>query len=155
MDITYSAREVFKIAVKMEENGQRFYSEAASAAPARGPAKLFKRLAADEQRHRDAFEAMAARVPADPAGSAYGAEADLYLAALSEAVLFGSSGRSAGRDAQDVRGALEVAIRSEKDAIFYYSEILRFVPASEKPLVEKIIGEERGHLSALFARYQG
>jgi rubrerythrin len=47
------------------------------------------------------------------------------------------------------RDAVQFGIDSEKDAILYYSEMIRFVPSRDRPTIKGIIDEERRHLSAL------
>jgi len=51
--------------------------------------------------------------------------------------------------AMSERDALQFGIDSEKDAILYYSEMIRFVPSRDRATVEGIIDEERRHLSQL------
>lgn len=154
-DARYSAGEVYRIAQEMEANGHRFYLEAARAARRREVRALFRRLADEEAQHLEVFRELAGRLPGRPeAGGSWSEEADFYLRALAEAVVFGGSGAAAGRAAADARQALEFGVRAEKDAIFYYSELLPFVAPDEKKLVERVISEERGHLTALFRLYQ-
>ena len=45
--------------------------------------------------------------------------------------------------------ALRFGIDAEKDAILYYTDMNRFMPARDRTLVEGIIDEERKHLTQL------
>lgn len=150
MTVKYSAAEVLRIAQQMEENGRRFYLESARAA-GRGPLALFfNTLAEDEARHLDTYREMARRACADTCSCGGGEEADSFLGALAQSVLF-APGTGGKKRIFDLETALLHAIQGEKDAVLFYLELMRFVGEEERGAVEKIVEEEKRHLRLLDA----
>lgn len=153
MALIYSAEEIVRIAVEIENNGNRFYREAARLSRSQPAADLFKMLAEDEIKHRDYFESLGRQVPKSPLAEAYPGELELYLKALADAAIFNQQKgfKAITAAAFNEAQALELAVGAEKDSILYYHELLAFVPEDQKVHVRKILDEERRHLTSLRA----
>jgi rubrerythrin len=78
-------------------------------------------------------------------------EEEKYLKALAACKLFGQTGAGA-RAAEKVdtaEEALELAIDFEKDSVLFYVELQNFSRPEVRPVIQRIIGEERKHVMQL------
>ena len=66
MIFNFNAVEVFRVAVKIEENGKKFYENALRVIDDPEVKKLFEELAEQEVEHKKRFEDLTARLPAQP-----------------------------------------------------------------------------------------
>jgi rubrerythrin len=147
--INYSACEIIKVAVEIEKNGFQFYTEAANLTRSNSVSELFRGLAREEIQHQAFFEGLAKLIPckADDGTT----PPDEYLSAIADAsILQQKRGLKliAEKRLTD-QEALDIAVQVEKNAILYYTELLRFVTEKEKGMVEELVAEEKRHLTKL------
>jgi rubrerythrin len=81
----------------------------------------------------------------------YAEEYGLYLKSLVDSSVFTSvdQARQQAARTDSPAKALDIGIQAEKDSILFYTEMQNLVKPAERQLIEKIIGEERGHLNQL------
>ncbi len=143
--------DVVNFAIRIEENGERFYREAAEIITNRGVKDLFERLAKDETAHRKTFEKLLSGLGDYQPAETYEGE---YVAYLKDYI----DGKAVFKDhpripelakASTIQGALGFAIQREMDSILYYQEIKKFVGAKHIETIDLIIDEERMHFAFL------
>ena len=147
--ISYSAYEITKVAIEIEKNGYIFYQKAAKLSRSRPVSELFRGLAEEEIQHRVFFEGLAKLIPHKP--DAETTPPDEYLSAIADAaILQQRKGMKAVAEQRLTdQEALDIAVQVEKNAILYYTELLRFVSEKEKGMVEELVAEEKRHLTKL------
>lgn len=151
----FNAAEVFKVAVRIEENGARFYRKAAELQSDPENKKFLEQLAAMEDTHKSTFLKMNENVSGaektelvfDPEG-----EAEKYLAAMADT--HGGEGSPSAADAltgdESMEEILKTAIGLEKESILFYLGIKDMVPPKfGQDKVNAIIEEERRHVIQL------
>ena len=151
MSLGFSASDLVEAAVQLERNGHRFYTTAADSVTGRRAKDLLHRLAQDEVEHLKLFERLLSTVGLAAIRESYPGEYEVYLKAHVDSQVFTEArlNRLLAQKTLPERDALQFGIDSEKDAILYYSEMIRFVPSRDHATVEGIIDEERRHLSQL------
>lgn len=148
----FSGAEIIEMAIRIEENGVKFYTDAGKASKSGALKKLFKGLTEEEGRHRKVFLDLKRLVPDEELSMRLDpcCEEDLsYLYALADSEVFTGKG---SRLAQKVRGeksALNLAIAMEKDSILFYIEMLGMVREKDRSILEDLINEEKEHLRKL------
>lgn len=150
MSILFEPSEIFKIAIKMEENGEKFYTEAAQKLNEGKIKALLNTLAKEEVSHKKTFEEMLAKIDEYIPEESYPGEYLTYLKAYTEKIIFDSKKiEKEMANINDVSSALDFAINRELDSILYYNEIKKSVIKSRQDLIDKIIEEERKHFLKL------
>ncbi|MCG6535190.1 MAG: ferritin family protein [Syntrophales bacterium LBB04] len=143
--------DVVNFAVRIEENGERFYREAAEVITNQPVKELFERLAQEEIGHRKTFERLLSSLGEYNPPETYEGE---YLAYLKDFI----DGKAIFKDhpkigqltkASSIPGALDFAIQRELDSILYYQEIKKLVDVRRADAIDLIIGEERKHFALL------
>lgn len=150
--VFYSAEEIVDIAVRIEENGQKFYSACADSTSDANLKKVFKHLAEQEKKHKATFEKLYGEIgdyKLDPA--TYTDEIDLYIKALANSQVFspGADVVRLARETRDVLSLLSLAIGAEKDSILFYGEMLELAADADRKTVATIIREEQSHIVQL------
>lgn len=151
----FNAAEVFNVAVRIEENGAKFYRKAAELQSDPENKNFLEKLAAMEDTHKSTFKKMSGDLTEaektqqvfDPEG-----EAEKYLAAMADT--HGGEGSPSAADkltgSETMEEILKIAIGLEKESILFYLGIKDMVPpkfGQEK--VDAIIEEERRHVIQL------
>jgi rubrerythrin len=155
MAFHFNADEVLQMAVRIEQNGARFYRRAAEACGANEQTRnKFLELAEMEDCHEQTFAQIreALRVEEsqplafDPQG-----EAAHYLAAMADANVFGPQADPTDLVCDKSIGELlKIAIGLEKESIVFYLGLRDLVPAKlGTDKVERILKEEMSHVALL------
>jgi rubrerythrin len=148
-DRVFTEKEIFDLAMRIEENGEAFYRSAVKKAGNPSLASLFEWLADQEVKHREWFREKRALFKA--------ADEDAVLGETGSAILQEILGEQAfSLDGVDPSGIgsieklLEVAVEFEKDSILFY-EMIRSFTEDEVTLtsLKKIIQEEQQHVRML------
>lgn len=142
--------KVLAMALDMEQTGQDFYTALAGGCGNRQVAALCVSLAKAEAAHAATFRAMRKRL-AEAGRTRLLADEQLaqvhvlvkeFMIPKPDAVqtlaLHGSAA-----------GALNMAIKMERDSVRFYSGMLLALPAEDVPVVEQIIAEEEQHVRYL------
>ncbi|RJO65231.1 MAG: hypothetical protein C4540_01930 [Candidatus Omnitrophota bacterium] len=143
----FSASEVFQFAVRIEENGERFYRLTAENINDKKTKELFVFLADEEVKHRKTFQGMVEKVEAYEPAESYPGEYFAFLKAYADEHIFTPEKKAevAAKKMQGPKEALEFAIALEVDSILYYLEAKNLVPENQRDVMDRIIDEERRH----------
>jgi len=157
MSYDFNAKEVFEMAIRIEENGAAFYRKAAGLQSDESNRDLLNKLATMEDAHKVSFvdmqqhvtEAEQRKTVFDPNN-----ELSLYLNAMAD--LHGGEGSPAAADALTGKETMEeivaTAIGLEKESILFYLGLRDFVPPKlGRDKIDEIIKEERKHIAQLNA----
>ena len=146
----FDAKEIFKFAIRIEENGMKFYRYAAVITDDDEMRKTFNFLASEEARHKEIFEGLLSEVTKDTAFETYPDEYFNYLKTYVDNVIFTDEQfEEAMSNVKDTLGSINFAIKRELDSILYYHEIKKVVPEKQYGLIDEIIEEERKHYTKL------
>jgi rubrerythrin len=156
MPYNFNAAEVFDVAIKIEENGKRFYEQSLNVVKDAGVRKLFQELASQEVEHKKKFEELKSKFPKDDTATVWDPEneIDQYLKMLADQHVFVSS---ESLDIQiktikDVKDALKMAMDFEKDSVIFFLTMQEAVSGKqEEELVSLLVKEEQQHLRLLAA----
>jgi len=147
----FDASEIYQFAVKMEENGEKFYRRAAAITEDEEARYLFNFLADEEVNHRKIFGEMLAKMKTIEPDERYPGEYMDYLKDLldNRAVFSKKKLDAEFKGVKNTLSALDFAINREVDSILYYSEAKNLVDKKQQKTIEKIIEEERKHFARL------
>ncbi len=143
--------EVIDIAIRLEENGEAFYTQAARDAGDVQLQALFDELARQERQHRRTFQQMS-EAPVRLALSAdQWAEFQAYVGALLRQSFFAGPEAALNRAAaaSEPDAALRAALGFEEEAIRFYQKLHDAVGDSERQVVARVIEEEKQHARRL------
>jgi len=147
----FEVRDIFEIAIRIEENGNDFYRHVAHTAKDEETKKMFTYLANEEDKHRTIFKEMLSKIEKQETPESYPGEYGAYLRSYvdNNIVFTREAIESELSRIKDTTSAINLAIRRELDSILYYHEIKRFVSKSHHDSIDKIIDEERKHFEKL------
>jgi rubrerythrin len=143
----YSGQEIVEIAVRIEENGNEFYTAAAAMISENNDTKgLFLDLAEKEIMHIAIFQKLAEKFDAE-SFDFQAEDASDYINHLAESHIFGKpdSGKELAKEIKSPKDALETAFKFENDSVAFYTELLKYSRSDSKKLVQQIIDEEKEH----------
>jgi rubrerythrin len=138
-----------KTAIQMEQDGKKFYEEAAQKAKSQGTAEIFQYLAKGEVYHILKIEEIYEALEKDPNWTESMCEFNpsaedpkIFSAALAK-------GNMGAGDADDIK-ALEVGIQMETKSIEFYQRLAKQAhDDKERRFLMSLINEERGHYNNL------
>lgn len=155
MIFNFNAAEVFQVAIKIEENGKKFYDHAVKVIDDPAVKKLFEELGLQEVEHKKRFENLKAQLPAQAQTSDVWFpenEMEAYIKMMAEQHVFTSDESLEAKMAQlkGVKDALKMAIEFEKDSVIFF---LSMQEATDNKKDQEMIGilvkEEQTHLRRL------
>jgi rubrerythrin len=157
MAYAFNANEMLDLAIRIEENGGRFYRKAAQLQSDPENQALLDQLATMEAHHKLTFETMKKGLSeAGKTATVFDPleESGQYLAAMADA--HGGEGSPAIADTltgkESIVQIIDIAIGLEKESILFYLGLKDMVPpeyGQEK--LDQIIREEQRHLTQLSA----
>ena len=138
----YTVAELVEISVKIEEQGQSFYSAAAETIEDKSAKEVLLQLAQDEKRHSRIFQSLL------PNGTGVlPEEAAPYIKGLVETSVLKYLRASEDHLATDSPvQLLEFALGFEKETLLFYFSIREFMDRRGQTVLRKIIGEEESHV---------
>jgi len=146
----FTASDVLQFAIRMEENGGRFYREAADHSDKMEVKTLFNSLASEEAEHKKSFEELLSKETLIEPREDYPGEYLSYLHDYIDGKIFVPlDDKSAKSESGNVAKALEFAIQREMESIHYYQELKAFVPVDDHKTLDEIIDVERKHFMQL------
>jgi len=143
----YSGQEIAEIAVRIEENGNEFYTAAAEMIPGSNDIKgLFFDLAEKEILHISIFQKLVEKFDSE-SFDFESQDATDYINHLAETHIFGKpdSGKALAKTIKTPKEGLEIAYKFENDSVAFYTELLKYTRSDSKRLVQQIIEEEMEH----------
>ncbi|MBI4949085.1 MAG: ferritin family protein [Deltaproteobacteria bacterium] len=149
--VHFTGKEVLDMAVKIEENGLKFYTDAGKTAKDKDVKALFKALAEDEGRHIRVFQDLKKLLGETENAEPFDEETESYLRAFADTEVFTSleGGKKLGKEVSGEAEAIDYAIGMEKDSILFYYEILKMIREKDKAVVDSLIDQEKDHLKRL------
>jgi rubrerythrin len=146
----FEAKEIFKFAIRIEENGEKFYRFASTLADDEETKKIFNYLADEEVKHKKTFTQLLSEVTKDVSFENYSDEYFDYLKYYVDNVIFTEEQlEKQQREVKNVLSAVKFAMQKELDSVLYYHEVEKFVLPDQKSIIEEIIAEERKHYAKL------
>ncbi len=147
---SFSAGDIVQFAIRMEENGEAFYREAAGYADDPEVVDLFKHLADEEVKHKQLFTDLFSRAQWIEPAESYPGEYFAYLGNYIDGkAVFSTDSASELPGIHGTEAALDFAIQRELDSMLFYQELKAFVPQKDFGVVDSIIAEERKHFAVL------
>lgn len=153
MGYNFNAAEVFNIAIKIEENGKKFYEESQKSIDNPEVKKLFNELAQQEIDHKHRFESLMAQLPADSSLATVWDpenELDMYIKMMADDHVFVADVKELITQVKDAKSALKMAIEFEKDSVLFFLSFEEAMSTQkDRDLVKTLVKEEQGHLKRL------
>lgn len=148
----FHANEIAKMAVTIEQKGQKFYQQAARSAKTSSVKELFVYLAEEESKHEAIFTALmeslgTVELPAWSSQEEYAQYIDALIE--SHTLFVGEGPEKLVADAADEREVIRLAMSFEKDTVLFFMEMENLVPDADKPAVHQCVEEERLHIRRL------
>ncbi|MCE5243703.1 MAG: ferritin family protein [Desulfobacteraceae bacterium] len=144
----FSSGDICGIAVQIEENGERFYREAACHVNEASCKDLLLFIAEEEARHRTFFLDMKATLPARGEEWAERMSGRILEDAVADHAF--SLDDTPAESLADGRVIIRTALGMEEDSILFYELLLSFVSDEETSRhIREIIAEERRHVEVL------
>jgi rubrerythrin len=147
----YSGLEIIEIAIRIEENGQEFYTAAAEMIKESTDVKgLFLDLAEKELTHIAIFQKLADKF--EPESFEFNKEESFdYIGHLANTHIFGrkDAGTELAKTVSMPQQALEIAFKFENDSVVFYEELLKRASSDAKKLILRIIEEEKEHAAEI------
>ena len=142
---------MIKFAVQLEANGYDFYREVSSKLTAPVATAVFDDLARQELEHKALFEGLGRQPEPPTVVESYNGEYDSYLKAYVDSYVFTIERMKniLTRTRLDEKEAIQFGIDSEKDTILFYMGIKDAVRQTDRPVMDRIIVEERRHFARL------
>lgn len=150
MGIIFDASEVFQLAVRIEENGEKFYRRMAEKFDEPNTKNLFTFLADEEVGHKKIYQEILSTIETYTPHESYPGEYFAYLRSYADNIIFSQKEFDKKLETiTDVISALDFAINAEVSSILYYQEVKNIVPENKHHQIEKIVDEERKHFTML------
>lgn len=146
----FEPSEIFQFAIRIEENGEKFYREMALKLDNKEVKELFSALADEEVKHKLTYEGMVSNIEKYEPFESYPGEYFAYLRAYADNHIFTPNTlKQEMAKIKDAASALKFAIARELDSILYYQEVKKLLPENQRTIIDKIIDEERRHFVKL------
>ncbi len=150
MNTIFDPSEVFQLAVRIEENGEKFYRTMADKFNDVEIKELFTYLADEEVGHKKFYNELYEDFKTYDPPSEYAAEYYEFIKSYADEVMFNKEDFEENMSkVTDIISALDFAIDSELNAILYFSEMKRMVLKEKRDIIDNIIEEERKHFIKL------
>ena len=148
----FSACELVDIAIQIEKNGRDFYSALAGKSKDPSVVEIFKYLSNDENQHIADFKKMFNSVCNYEPEGAYPEEYFAYMNTLAGQYVFTEEGKGKkmAEETKSMDEGINMAMALEKDSVLFYEEMKKNVPEKSIGFVDKIIGEEKKHITKLY-----
>ena len=136
--------------IQLEKAGAEFYRRLAGEVRLPAARDTFWRLASDEIKHQKDFAALAGTIE----GTGLCLESTINLAEVMSLVVAKLRNVMQGTqlvnmDEANLKQALDIGIYNEREAIRIYSELLTISQPGFNVIIQRIVEEEKKHLSAL------
>jgi rubrerythrin len=147
----YSPQEILRIAVQVEEAGEKLYAKLEYEAKDVAITKIWNYLREQEHLHRDAFQKMLDNVGDYIVDNLNPGEYDKYIKAIASEYVFTPDAieKKIQEGFSNDFAAIKFAIGMEKESILVYEAIKEYVSLNRQEALDKIINEEKKHLADL------
>ena len=146
----FEPSEIYQFAIKIEENGEKFYRRMSQKFKESKVKEIFSYLADEETKHKKIYQEMVSKIEKYEPLESYPGEYFTYLRAYADNVIF-SKEKLEEKISKigDLVSAIEFGMNIERDSILYYQDIKNLVPENRRIPIDKIIEEERRHFLKL------
>jgi rubrerythrin len=153
MTNTFNPQEILKIAIKVEEEGKNLYHILEEKAKDDQLKEMWRYLKEQEEVHRQIFQKMLERSGEYIVYEFSPGEHDAYLNAIASSYVFTQEliERKTKELFTSDLDAIEFGIYVEKESILTYSALKEYVLADKQPVLDKVISEEKKHLTQLMS----
>jgi rubrerythrin len=151
MSYYVGVHEVARLAVDIEDAGNRFYTHLVQVSHDEKAKKLFLYLAEQETQHKIKFQTIADQAAKTETQAEY--VVDIYglmKAAIDDLQLYVFNEKATGNAYAHLSGAVAIGIHGEEESIRIYGMLKQSLVNKFAPVLEKIIAEEQEHLQFLF-----
>ena len=156
MSVLLSGADVIDLAVQTEVRGEKFYREAVRLADQQEAKELFSYLADEEIRHKQIFEGLSSAIVMTEIDPVSWEEAAEYIAATVDREFFeGDAPIRAVPEGTSTDDMLRQAIEFEKQTLLFFYALRDLVQSPNRPLIDRIIDEEKSHVRRLSAMLMG
>jgi rubrerythrin len=146
----FQPSEIFQFAIRIEENGEKFYRQMVQKLDDKKIEELFTILADEEVKHKKIYQDMVSKIEKYEPFETYPGEYFEYLRAYADTIIFDEKKLDEKIAAiSDKISAINFAIDNELASILYYQEIKKLVPENKRGTIDEIIDEERRHFTKL------
>lgn len=146
----FEPSEVFQFAIRIEENGEKFYRQMVQKFEDPKVKELFSYLADEEIKHKKTYEEMVSKIEKYEPFETFPGEYFAYLRAYADKIIFTQKEFDEEiAKIKDINTALDYAINAELNSILYYQEVKNLVSENQRSTIDKIIEEERRHFVKL------
>ena len=144
--------EVIRFAIRIEQEGYRFYVEFMKKIDEPGVLKLFQYLADEEFKHEHIFRNLLDNAGHLPPPERYRGEYETLMEDFLKGNIFDVF-RSTSKNIhslETLKEALAVALDLERNSIVFYTALKKYVGEENQALIEKIIQEELNHILRIY-----
>lgn len=147
----FKGLEILTFAVEIEKNGEYFYKTISQLVKDAKAKEIFQELAAEESKHIGDFEKLMSSVSDYQPSESYDGEYMEYVKALVDEHVFKQNAdvKALAQGAKDAKGAVELALKFEKDSIIFFNELRRLVSVHDQKTIDEIVTEEHKHVRTL------
>ncbi len=149
-DYLYSADELLEMALKIEEDGEKFYTFLSEKLEDDRKKELFSYLAGQEREHAETFKELSKGL-VEETDPSFWEEASKYIRSIVENKIFPSLEEMKKKsENMTLNQLLDFAISIEKETVIFYEELYDMVREKKsKEILSKIIREEVSHVRKL------
>ncbi len=153
MSNRYNVAEITQMAINMEEKGLAYYRRAAESAASDKTKGIFLILAEQEQKHIELFTGlhhMMSEIQQSDTNYLLDEQVSAYLKSITDAAVFTDAALNDLKHVVSVKAAILEGIQAEKNAVLFYTELLKHAGSgSAANTLRLIIEEEKMHLADL------
>ena len=151
----FQAADIVELAMQVEQSGETFYRAVAAKVEAREARTLFEYLAGQEVIHYQVFQKLSQSIHEAPFMTDQ--EWDLYMDYLNgtvQSAFFEGPDKALAlaETVSDAQQAINLAIGFEKETLLFFYDLRERIPDKDRPVVEKIIDEEKRHIRRLVSK---
>ncbi len=140
--------EVLNMAIRIEQQGVKFYEACASWTEQESVAEVFRRLMEQEKLHAQVFSRMKEAFKDYPLPESYPGEMRSYIDSFVSDQVFYDTEQAVDETSRmnNPFKAIEFGIQFEQRSILFYSAIKDIIRKSETKVVDEVIEQEHRHI---------
>lgn len=143
----FTAAEIIDMGIAKEKKRRAFYAYTADKFKDKELKGLFSRLRDWEDEHIKKFTQIRNSTQTYETQESYEGEAASYMKFVVDDMLYQQvSAKWFAKNIKKPIEAIQYGIGFEKDAILFFSELLKYMMGPDKGKIEELIGEEKKHL---------
>lgn len=149
--------EILQFAVKIEQEGYKFYVQNMKRMDNAEILKLFQYLADEEFKHEHIFKNLLDKAGHFTPPETYRGEYEAYMQDFLKTNMFEKFRLiQDGMDStQTIKNAIDTALDFEKNSIVFYTALKPYLGEENHQMIDKIISEELNHISRITQYHQG